>query len=301
MSIVIISRGRCGLSGCITYYLVSMAAADLLVVLSNVIVNRILNVYFPASFLSVTPVCAVKTVVLYVAKDCSVWLTVAFTFDRYVAICCPNVRNKYCTRDRAALVIGLVCAVCLLRNIPWYFALKPLYFTDNVPWYCMFISNFYTSGPWIAFAHSNLVGSLFLPLGLVLMFNALTVRYILLSSRIRRGLRGQKSSGDHRDPEIQNRKQSVVLLLAISANLIILWLTFVAHFIFARSTGIYFYSTSDPIFYFRETGYLLLLLSCSNNTLIYAAVQSKFREEMKYLVMYPFWRAAELIKSHQHY
>ncbi|XP_032871957.1 tachykinin-like peptides receptor 86C [Amblyraja radiata] len=297
MSILIISRGKCGLTGCITYYLLSMAVADLLVVLTNVIVNRILGVYFPASFLSVTPVCAVKTVALYVAKDCSVWLTVAFTFDRYVAICCPNFRNKYCTRRRAALVIGLVCAGCLFRNIPWYFAFEHLVLIDNVPWYCMFVSNYFTSRSWIAFSFSNLVVSLFLPLGLTLLFNALTIRYILLSSRIRRRLRGQKSSGHESDSEIQNRKQSVVLLLAISANLIILWLTFVAHYIFARSIGKYFYTTSDPLFYFSETGYLLLLLSCSTNTLIYAAVQSKFREEIKYLVLYHFRRAAELIKS----
>uniref|UniRef100_UPI00398ED380 probable G-protein coupled receptor 139 n=1 Tax=Pristiophorus japonicus TaxID=55135 RepID=UPI00398ED380 len=296
LAIVILTRGKCGLSKCITYYLVAMAVSDLMVIVTSVILNRIFSVYFPASFLSITPVCCLKTVLLYAAKDSSVWLTVAFTFDRCVAICCQKLKTKYCTERTAAVVIGVVCTLSCLRSIPWYFAFTPLYVFNNVPCYCNFKSDFYTSPPWIAFAMVNLVGTPFLPIFLILLFNAWTVRHILVSSRIRRALLGKKIAECGNDSEMENRRQSIILLLAISANFILLWLTFVAHFIFARINASYIYSTSNPMFVFAEAGYMLLLLSCSTNTCIYAVIQVKFREEMKYIIIYPLRQIVKLFK-----
>ncbi|XP_078287902.1 putative G-protein coupled receptor 139 [Rhinoraja longicauda] len=296
IAIVIFARGKCGLSKCITRYLVAMAATDLFVVFTNVIVNRIFSVYYPSSFLSITPACSIKTVLLNAGKDSSVWLTVAFTCDRCVAICSQNLRNKYCTGRTARVVIVLVCVVSGLRNMPWYFSIKPLYFVNDVPWYCTFKSDFFSSNAWIAFALINLVGAPFVPLFLILLFNALTIRHILLSSRARRALRGKKGAEQDRDVEMENRKQSIVLLLAISANFIVLWLTFVAHYATVRITGNFFYSSSSPMFAFQEAGYMLLLLSCSTNTCIYAVIQNKFREEMRYLVLYPFQYLANTFK-----
>ncbi|XP_078288072.1 uncharacterized protein LOC144612368 [Rhinoraja longicauda] len=85
VAIVILSRGKCGLSTCTTRYLVAMAAADLLTLITGVILFRLRYHFFPWSILSITPVCSVFDVLKSAATDCSVWFTVTFTFDRFVA------------------------------------------------------------------------------------------------------------------------------------------------------------------------------------------------------------------------
>ncbi|XP_051895650.1 V-set and immunoglobulin domain-containing protein 10-like 2 [Pristis pectinata] len=53
------------------------------------------------------------------ATDCSVWFTVTFTFDRFVSICCQELRVKYCTERVTATVLGTVTALSCLKNITW--------------------------------------------------------------------------------------------------------------------------------------------------------------------------------------
>ncbi|XP_067874828.1 probable G-protein coupled receptor 139 [Heterodontus francisci] len=288
VAIVILARGKCGLSKCITYYLVAMAAADLLVVITNVILNQIIGIYFPGNYLFLTPVCRTKTILIRATRDISVWLTVSFTFDRFIAICCQKLKTRYCTKETAAVIIGMVITLSCLTNIPWYFIYEPLYVNNGLPWYCWIRSVFYTSPLWQAFSYFSSIAIPFLPFFIILLLNALTVRYILVASRGRRALRGNTSSANNPDPEMQNRKKSIILLFSISANFILLWLTFTIHYMYYRITKSYSYTGyDDPVYIFQETGYMLLLLSCCTNTFIYTVTQVKFREELKKMVTYP--------------
>ncbi|XP_041031519.1 probable G-protein coupled receptor 139 [Carcharodon carcharias] len=107
LGIVILARGRCALSRCITYYLLAIAVADFLVIITAVTLNRIGGIYFRLSVLSTTPACKLSAMLVFATWDVSVWLTVAFTFDRFVAICCHGLKTRYCTKETALLVIGL--------------------------------------------------------------------------------------------------------------------------------------------------------------------------------------------------
>ncbi|XP_067831555.1 probable G-protein coupled receptor 139 [Heptranchias perlo] len=288
IAIVILSRGKCGLSKCITQYLVGMAAADLLVVVTGVILNRIIDIYFPGNFLLLTPICRTKTALVYATRDFSVWLTVAFTFDRFIAICCPNLTNKYCTKETAVAVVGTVLALSCMKNIPCYFIYEPLYIINKLPWYCRIRSSFYTSRLWLAFSYFDCIATPFLPFFVILLLNAVTVRYIVVASRVRRALRGNTSSESKPDAEMENRRKSIILLFSISGNFILLWLTYTIHYLYCRITNTYSYTGyNDPIYILQETGYMLLLLSCCTNTFIYAVTQTKFREELKKMVKYP--------------
>ncbi|XP_067874787.1 probable G-protein coupled receptor 139 [Heterodontus francisci] len=288
VAILILVRGKCGLSKCITYYLVAMAAADLMVVITAVILNQIIDIYFPGNYLLLTPVCRIKTVLVRATRDMSVWLTVSFTFDRFIAICCQKLKTKYCTKETAAAIIGMVLTLSCLTNIPWYFILEPLYINYELPWYCRIRSIFHTSPLWQAFSYFSSIATPFLPFFIILLLNALTVRYILVASRARRALRGNTSYANNLDPEMQNRKKSIILLFSISANFILLWLTFTVHYMYYRITKTFSYTGyDDPVYIFQETGYMLLLLSCCTNTFIYAVTQAKFREEFKNMVTYP--------------
>ncbi|XP_078056644.1 putative G-protein coupled receptor 139 [Mustelus asterias] len=298
VAIIILSRGRCGLSQCITYYPVAIAVTDFLVMVTAVILNRIGGIYFRYSVLSTTPGCAVSTVLVYATRDGSVWLTVAFTLDRYVAICCQRLKARYCTEKTALLVIGLVCTLSYVKNIPFYFTYQPLYILDGVPWFCDIMSSYYSLPTWQAYDWLDHILTPFLPFLLILILNALTVKHILVASRARRRLR---SAENHGDAEMANRKRSIVLLFTISLSFLLLWVTYVGHFLYVRITGEAYFTGldfNDPHFMLQETTNMLQLLSSCNNTFIYAVSQTKFRNELKKVLLFPFSIFTSCFKLH---
>ncbi|XP_067832387.1 probable G-protein coupled receptor 139 [Heptranchias perlo] len=298
VAIVILSRGRCGLSRCITRYLVSMAVTDLLVILTAVILNRIVGIYFPFSFLSKTPACSLSTVLIYSSRDSSVWLTVAFTFDRFVAICCQKLKMQFCTEKTAAVVIGTVCALGCFKSVPFYLTYEPLYIINNVAWYCNIKPIFYVSPVWTAYDWFDRILTPCAPFLLILLLNALTVRHILAASRARRRLRAHSNGETQSDPEIESRRKSIILLFTISGSFILLWMTYVVNFVHVRVTSNnYFtgFNFNDPKFILQESGNMLQLLSCCTNTCIYTVTQRKFRQQIKNAVKYPLNLMVKLV------
>ncbi|XP_078056684.1 putative G-protein coupled receptor 139 [Mustelus asterias] len=296
LAIIILSRGRCGLSRCITYYLVAIAVSDFLVIITAVILNRIGRIYFANSVLSTTPACAVSIVLVFATRDGSVWLTVAFTIDRFVAICCQSLKTRYCTEKTALRVIGIVCALSCAKNAPLYFVCQPLYILDGVPWFCDRRSTYFTMPAWKAYDWVDRILTPFFPFFLILLLNVLTVRHILAASRARRRLRGSESHGD---PEMANRKRSIILLFTIALSFLLLWVTYVVHFLYVRIKGKGYFNSSDfkdPQYILQETANMLQVVSSCNNVFIYAVAQTKFREEMKNVLTWPVTRFTRCLK-----
>ncbi|XP_062891266.1 probable G-protein coupled receptor 139 [Mobula hypostoma] len=281
MAIVILCRGKCGLSKCITLYLVAMAAADLMGVIFGVVFERINNIYVFARFLLITPICATTLVIRFALTDCSVWLTVAFTFDRCIAICSQKLRERFCTEKTAIIVVVLVGIGSCLRSVPFYFSVDPLAIINNVPWRCIGRADYFTSPVWKAYQLLLSIITPLLPIGLIVLFNALTVRHIIASNRVRRGLRN--SNDRMKDSEVENRRRSMVLLFALSANFILLWIPFIVTTMIWQAQN-YFYTDrylNSPSFIVQEFGVMLQFLCTCTNTCIYTLSQKKFREEMK--------------------
>ncbi|XP_072101644.1 probable G-protein coupled receptor 139 [Mobula birostris] len=296
VAIVILSRGKCGLSKCITLYLVGMAAADLLVVISNPLLKWTAEIYFPRSFLLITAVCRLVTWLMFASTAASVWLTVAFTVDRFVAICCEKLKTKYCTERTAAVVIGTVSVLACLETVPWGFVVEPAEIINGVPWDCVMTPSFRNSPSWATFEIFHRIFYPCVPFILMLLFNILTVRRILVASRARRGLRGQKSGEKDKDREMENRRKSIVLLFSITGSFILLWATLVVFSNYRRVTKSYVYSATDPLYVTDHASTMLQILSSCTNTCIYALTQSKFREELKNAVKYPLNLMLKLMK-----
>ncbi|XP_078082247.1 putative G-protein coupled receptor 139, partial [Mustelus asterias] len=297
VALAILSRGKCGLSQCITQYLVAMAVADLLVVIFDVILYRISYIYFRGSFLDITPVCCVIIVLLNASTDTSVWLTVTFTFDRFVAVCCQKLKKKYCSKEMSAVIIVTVCLLSLLKCIPWYFVFGPQVIINNIPWDCVVKPHYFSSFWWALFAWLHRIFTPLLPFALILLLNVLTIRHILGASRVRRRLRHHSNGENDNDPEIKSRRKSIILLFAISGSFILLWMTGVLYFLLLRITGAYYYKGPfDPVFILQQTARMLQLLSCCTNTCIYTVTQTKFREELRNAVLYLFTRIRNWLK-----
>ncbi|XP_067894321.1 probable G-protein coupled receptor 139, partial [Heterodontus francisci] len=297
LAIMILSRGKCGLSTCTTRYLVSMATADLLLIFNDVILYRISSYYFPGSFLDITPVCSVIDILRRAATDCSVWFTVTFSFDRFVAICCQKLKTKYCTEKTAAVVLATTCTLLCLKNIPFYFVTQPGEIIDNVPWFCSTKPSCFTEPGWVGFNWFHMVFTPLLPFALILLLNALTVRHILVASQIRKGLRGQRKGENRSDPEMESRRKSVILLFTISGSFILLWLLTVIDFLYHSIKGTDPRNYNNSEYIFEEVGDMLRILSCCTNTFIYGVTQSRFREQVKNAVKYPVTSIFQLINT----
>lgn len=274
-----------------------MAVSDLLVIITAVLLNRIPGIYFPDSFLSIAPICSLSIAFIYASTDSSVWLTVAFTVDRFVAICCLKLKTNYCTEKTVSVVIGMVCSLGCLKSVPWYFIHEPVYLINNVPWYCRLKDLRYTSLAWRAFDWFDRILTPCLPFLLILLLNALTVRHILVASRAHRRFRAQSNGQKYSDPEMESWRRSIVLLFAVSGSFILLWLTYMTQFLYERITNDYqVLGFGDPKFILQESANMLQLLSSCTNTFVYVVTQRKFREELKTLVQYPFSPLAQLVK-----
>ncbi|XP_067864772.1 probable G-protein coupled receptor 139 [Heterodontus francisci] len=298
VTIVIISRGNTGLSKCISVYMMVMAAADLLVIIFNVIVYQIFSYHFPLSFLSYTSVCKFLLYMNPATLDMSVWFTVSFTFDRFVAICCQKFKRKYCTVRTAALVITVVSVLIHLENVPFWFAYESERIINNIPWGCLSSQAFFLSPAGVAYSWLKSILVAWLPFCLILLLNSLTVRRILVVNRARKSLRGH-SSENQSDPEMVNRKKSIVLLFSVSGTLILLWLTAIVSFLTTKVTNNAHYQGDfeSPADIITEVGFMLMYLSSCANTCIYAATQTKFREELKKVMESPWILIQTLVKK----
>ncbi|XP_078287810.1 uncharacterized protein LOC144612125 [Rhinoraja longicauda] len=273
-----------------------MAAADLMVLIIDVIIRSIVVMYFPLSFFTIPPVCSITRALAIAATTISVWFTVGFTFDRFVAICCQKLKTKYCTERTASVVIGTVIALSCLINVPWYFTFESAYISDNKPRGCVWTKSFLTSPSWTSFEFFYLNVTPCLPFVFLLLVNSLTARYILVSGRVRRLLRGRNSGENGKDPEMENRRKSIVLLFSISGSSIALWSTVVVYVVSERALGAEYFADSD----LPTISLMLQVLSTCTNTCIYVLTQRKFREELKNVVKYPVNFIVKLIISLKH-
>ncbi|XP_067870068.1 probable G-protein coupled receptor 139 [Heterodontus francisci] len=271
-----------------------MAVADLLVIIAIVILNRIVGIYFPLSFLFITPVCSFHIALNFAILDCSVWLTVAFSFDRFIAICCQKLKIKYCTVKTASRAIGAVYTLSCLKNTFAYFIYEPLYIINNIPWFCSAKLIFYTSPEWAAYDWIHRILTPCVPFILILLLNALTVKHILAANGARRRLRIHSS-----DPEMEKRRKSIVLLFCVSGSFILLYIVLLINFLYVRIAKFSYFSGSnfnEANFILDQSGYMLQFLSSCVNPFIYAGTQRKFREELKNGVKYPLCLIVKLFQ-----
>ncbi|XP_069769314.1 probable G-protein coupled receptor 139, partial [Narcine bancroftii] len=286
--IVILSRGKCGLSKCTARYLAGMAMADLISVVSGVLLDQINNIYHYSRYLLITPICTLNLVVRLSAMDASVWLTVVFTFDRSIAICSQKLKERYCTERTAAVLTVLVPIVTCARFVPCYFAVQPLYVIDRVPWYCIQNDEFVASPLFQAYRVFISIMTPLLPFCLIVLFNGLIISHIIFVNKLRRKLRN--SSGSQRDSEVEHRRKSMILLFALSINFIFLWIPFTI-FNLKWEYENYFYANkylNTPTYVLQQCGFMLQFLSTCTNTCIYTLSQREFRKQLQNGVKYFF-------------
>ncbi|XP_055486595.1 probable G-protein coupled receptor 139 [Leucoraja erinacea] len=278
LTAAILYRGKCGLSKGITRYMVAMAISNLLVLIVHVLIRKIYMYYTPNSFLSLSAICPSNIYLRVVTLDFSVWLTMSFTFDRFVSICCPKLRLAYCTDRTAVTVIVSLWALSCLKYIPFNVMYVPRLTVDNVKWGCRPKRAYFISGWWLVFSWMCSISLPFLPFLIILLFNGLTVKNIIAANKVRRRLKALNG----KDTEAENRRKSIVLLFTVSGAFILLWTTVAVNFICTRvAVNFLGGDHTSPSYIANDVGVLLMHVSSCANTCIYGMTQRKFRQEVK--------------------
>ncbi|XP_059816555.1 probable G-protein coupled receptor 139 [Hypanus sabinus] len=295
VTIVSLSRGKCGLSKGVKRYLVDIAAADQLVVLFNLLLGMILMTYMPVELLLWSlrvSMCNIQAALLFANTNCSVWFTVTFTFNRFFSICFQKLKRKYCTGRAAALVLGTVILLSYLKNIFWYLSLHGTHTLIMSTEVCMRHFSYSRSQETTFLMIPSFLTPIF-PFVLILLLNSLTIRHVFVASRVRRNLHGSRDGETPADPEMKNRRQSLLLLLVMSGNFILLWALLTVCSVWE---SLFFNVGSIPPNSLLELGYALQLPSCCINMALYAVVQARFRAQQKEAVKSPFSLMAKLIR-----
>uniref|UniRef100_UPI00398E4EFE arg8-vasotocin receptor-like n=1 Tax=Pristiophorus japonicus TaxID=55135 RepID=UPI00398E4EFE len=266
----------------------AMAIADLMVCIFNITVESIFRFHFTDSFLSYTYACRLSGFIQVVSSQLSVWFTVSFTIDRFIAICCHKLKSKYCTERTATVVITAQFVLSVLMHIPMYFRYDPNYIVDDILWGCRTVTGYVSSPEWTAYKWISSFSSPILPYPVMLLLNCLTVRHILVASRTRRALKSRSNGETSSDPEMKNRRTSIILLFAISGSFIVLTAPITIIHLSVGVTEIISFTGSNSLYLAIRITLLLMYSSSCINTCIYALTQRRFREEMQNMVKYPF-------------
>ncbi|XP_055521957.1 probable G-protein coupled receptor 139 [Leucoraja erinacea] len=288
MSLVILFRGKCGLSKDITCYMIAMAMGDLMVLVFNVIVSQIVRYHFPGSPLRYTPVCRLSSYLQGFSFQLSTWFTVSFTCDRFVAICCQKLRRTYCTERTAAMVLATVGMVSVLTNVPLPLRYRPCYTVHRVAYGCCPVPGHLESPLWSAHGWASNLLNTFLPIPALLLLNSLTARYILGASRARLALKGPRQVGGDDDPEVRSRRASVALLFAVSGSFVALSVPIMVIDAWVGVSGTVMFRGPRSLYAAVQVAMLLKCLGSCTNTCVYALTQSRFRAQMIGLLTPPF-------------
>ncbi|XP_078075226.1 putative G-protein coupled receptor 139 [Mustelus asterias] len=286
MAIVVLSRGRCGLSKGITCYMITMAIADLLVCIFNVALDSF-RYHFPYTFLMYTSVCRVTAIMQVSSVQFSVWSTTLFTLDRFVAICCPKLKLKYCTRRTATVILAAVSVLSFVMNIPAYFRYEPYSVVANVQWGCRTVKGYVSSPAWIAYKWVASLSVPLLPFPLLLLLNFLTVQHILMTSRSRRALKAHGPGEASSDPVLKSRRTTIVLLFTVSGSFMVLWMPIVILDLLFDFTEMSTLEGAISLHLTMRITLLMMYSSTCTNTCIYILTQRRFRAEILNMVKYP--------------
>ena len=277
LSIVVLTQ-KCMNSS--TYsYLTSLAVCDLLFLLFSMIILVKDTEKPPHDYFSQTNVLIYFSKYLFsylhpiafTFQVTSIWLTLAFTVDRYIMICHPFKAERFCSVSRARKVIAGIYLLGILYNIPKFFEYRPLTVTlgdsNSVN---SDVTEFGKSMVFRLIFHSWL----YLILICVVPFIALAVlnaflMYAVSKSR-QRGREINAADRRRNDTTVMLIGVVVIFFLCQSPALIsrLMW-TF-------KSADVF---NSIPLSVLNEVGNLLIILNSSINIVPYYFFGKKFRRE----------------------
>jgi hypothetical protein len=156
------------------FYMGVLAIADEMVLLNGCL-NVWIIIYFGESLLFTQLGCKILGTIYYSASHFSVWIVVAMTIERFIAVAIPLQANHLCTVKRAKLVCFSLACIMLLINIHFLFTHSLINGECVHHKYFDLIMKIW---PWI-----DAVIYSYIPLTLLIIFNILIVHNLIKSKK----------------------------------------------------------------------------------------------------------------------
>ncbi|KAG8198440.1 hypothetical protein JTE90_022178 [Oedothorax gibbosus] len=154
------------------------------------------------------------------SSNSSVWITVTFTIERYIAVCHPMKGKVICTESRAIKMIVIVFLICFFITLPTFFEYNiietenPLTNVTEVHLDTSDLGNnpvYVTTYYWII-----TVTFVFIPLLLLTVFNAFLIKSVHSSKSRRKTMTRRRDTGD------QSTQESKITIMLIAVVILFL-------------------------------------------------------------------------------
>ena len=283
LSFIILTRKQ--MTGSTYIYLAVLSITDTLVLFIGLLRRWVgeLNGHDVIDYSNWT--CKTLSTLSYTVSDYSVWLIIAVTVERYIAVCWPLKAPTMCTKTRAIMVIVFILLLLIGLNLHFLWTAELGYFwydNEKVPQcdggehYKMLVEEIW---PWVdAFLYS------FLPVVVISILNGLIIRKVISARKHRNemSMSMQYRGQDGRRPPGEGGAKLTIMLLTISFSFLITTLPvnialIVPAFWKSRARDLKEYSQFQLG---RTIVELLMYTNHSINFFLYCATGQKFRQQL---------------------
>ncbi|ESP01928.1 hypothetical protein LOTGIDRAFT_172301 [Lottia gigantea] len=219
------------------------------------------------------------------AGNVAVWITVAFTIERYIGVSSPIKGKVWCTVRKAKIISFITILFCIINTFPEFFETKIVslqngghrceptifsgYSSYQIGYYWWFVSIF-----------------TFIPFSFLFVFNALLIRTLLEASKNRKQLLHWES----KKASVKNRREQHKMTLMLVTIVIIFllcqlpWTVLLLYRTYLSERGL-----PQPMNDIRVAGNicnLLVQLNASVNFYLYSFFSRKFRRTLRRILCF---------------
>ncbi len=206
-----------------------------------------------------------------IAQTATIWLTVSFTVERYIAVCHPLKAATMCTIWRAKVVIIGASVGSTFYNIPRWFEYRPLYVVDadtNATRIIVNPSDFSMNPTYVQIYYSWL----YVPILCIIPLLVLSIMNLFLILAVR------KSRKQRKNMNVKQSRENNVTIMLVSVVIVFI-ICQVPALVYNLAYAI------DRVYVQSNFGYQVLsvfrnFLVCTNsaiNFILYCALGQKFR------------------------